>query len=92
MKLEQKGGPPSESRFLRGGGGYLHGLKRKYAEFLKWSFLMHSVKKKHFCGRVIESLFLSKAGPKRGNLSYLIELRTIFHTSDVGYPIIDNQI
>ena len=43
-------------------------------------------------GRVVEGLFLSKAGPKRGCLSYLIELKEIFHTSDVYYHIIDYQI
>ena len=39
--------------------------------------------------RVVECLFLSDAGPKRGFLSYLTEMRVIFHTSDVSFLIID---
>ena len=45
-------------------------------------------KKNHWSGRVVEGLFLSKAGPKRGCLSYLIEIIAILHTSDVCFPII----
>ena len=47
-----------------------------------------SAKKNHWSGRVVECLFLSQAGPKRGCLSYLIEIRAIFHTSDVYFLII----
>ena len=38
--------------------------------------------------RVVEGLFLSNAGPKRGCLSYLTEIRAIRHTSDVSFLII----
>ena len=38
--------------------------------------------------RVVECLFLSNAGPKRGRLSYLTEIRVIHHTSDVFFLII----
>ena len=70
---------------------FLHSLWRKCdAQKKKWTDF--SPKKKHWSGRVVEGLFLSKAGPKRGCLSYLIEIRAIFHTSDVCYPIIGNQI
>ena len=36
----------------------------------------------------MEGLFLSNAGPKRGCWSYLTEIRDIYHTSDVSFPII----
>ena len=36
----------------------------------------------------MEGLFLSDAGPKRGCLSYLSEIRAICHTSDVSFLII----
>ena len=42
-------------------------------------------KNNQFLRRVVEGLFLSNAGPKRGCLSYLIEIREIFHISDVYF-------
>ena len=36
----------------------------------------------------MEGLFWSDAGPKRGCLSYLTEIRAICHTSDVSFLII----
>eukprot|EP00493_Phyllostaurus_siculus_P006687 UN06756 len=45
-------------------------------------------KKKHFLGGVVEGLFLSNAGPKRGCLSYLMKITEIFHISDVCFLII----
>ena len=41
--------------------------------------------------RVVECLFLFNAGPKRGRLSYLTEIRVIRNTSDVSFLIIDNR-
>ena len=38
--------------------------------------------------RVMECLFLSNAGPKRGCLPYLTEIRVIHHTFDVSFLII----
>jgi len=46
-------------------------------------------KKKTLFGRVVEGFYLSKAGPKRGCLSYLIASIPIFHTSDICFFIID---
>ena len=45
-------------------------------------------KKKQVLRRVVEGLFLSNAGPKRGCWSYLTEIREIYHTSDVSFFII----
>ena len=45
-------------------------------------------KKPHCLGRVMEGLFLSHAGPKRGCLSYLTNIREICYTSDVYLLII----
>ena len=42
-------------------------------------------KKNLFLRRVVEGLFLSNAGPKRGCWSYLTEIRDIYHTSDVSF-------
>ena len=39
-------------------------------------------------GRVVEGLFLSNAGPKRGCLSYLTRIRVIHHKSDICFLII----
>ena len=36
----------------------------------------------------MEGLFLSNTGPKRGRWSYLTEIRDIYHTSDIDFPII----
>ena len=36
----------------------------------------------------MEELFLSNAIPKRGCWSYLTEIRNIYHTSDVSFPVI----
>ena len=44
--------------------------------------------KKQILRRVVEGLFLSNAGPKRGCQSYLTEIRKIYHTSNVSFPII----
>ena len=44
--------------------------------------------KKIILRRVVEGLFLSHAGPKRGCWSYLSEIRDICHTSDVSFHII----
>ena len=45
-------------------------------------------KKKQVLRRVMEGLFLSDAGPKRGCLTYLTEIRVICHTSDAFFLII----
>ena len=44
--------------------------------------------KKKILRRVVEGLFLSNAGPKRGCWQYLTEIREIHHTSDVSFPIV----
>ena len=44
--------------------------------------------KNHSSGRVVEELFLTGTGPKRGYLSYLIQIREIIDTSDVCFSII----
>ena len=38
---------------------------------------------------VVEGLFLSDARPKMGCYSNLTEIKEVYHTSDVSFPMID---
>ena len=49
---------------------------------------LKEVQKKQGLRRVMEGLFWSDTGPKRGCLTHLTEIRAICHTSDVSFLII----
>ena len=67
----------------------LHILKNTLDAKKRWTEkTTKSVQKNHWSGSVGEGLFLSKVGPKRRCLSYLIEIRAIFHISDFYFLII----